>query len=360
MKTIFLLLFLLPFSVWASSIKVTSLNYQDEGRQGKVTISLNREIDQLPELLVREKMIQVSIPNSFVWPKIDKNISVYKNYDAKVSAYQFSKDNVRVRTMLPYNVKAKEDLISMEMIGGKIVVTFPKKKTIKAKVKKKAVKTAYDTSYLDKLLKDQMKNEDVKLALPTQKKKKIEGKDNNASVSIKDDQVALQMAGIEKEEKEGFSVMNYIAKFAGFLALVLLLFYGVMTFLRKGAMSKGKLGFLNSTKMVEVLSTTYVGPKKNLLLIRAHNQVFLVSNSDQGMNLISELDDVNGLLKEGEKRVAGSNFDSELVDADEKGKVFSTKETLDSFSEEVSPKVEDKVKLSDQIKSKVKGLKSLQ
>ena len=129
-------------------------------------------------------------------------------------------------------------------------------------------------------------------------------------------------------------------------------------------MKKGRLGFLNSTKIVEVLSSTHVGPKKTLLLIRAHEQVFLVSSSDQGMSLISEVTDVNGLLKEGEKQVAGNNFDTALVDADAKDKVFKTKDVLglnmvdESFVKNIA--VKEKVKFSDQIKNKVKGLKPLQ
>jgi len=43
-----------------------------------------------------------------------------------------------------------------------------------------------------------------------------------------------------------------------FLAVVLGLFYGVVQLLKEGVFSRGKLGFLNNTQMIQVLSTTYV------------------------------------------------------------------------------------------------------
>ena len=180
------------------------------------------------------------------------------------------------------------------------------------------------------------------------------------------DSVSLTMSASDKSKgrtTEPFSMTNYIGKFVGFLAVVLLLFYGVMTLLRKGAMKKGRLGFLNNTKVVEVLGTTHIAPKKSLLLIKAHNQVFLVSNTDAGMTLISEVNDMNGLMKDGEKQVSGSNFDSQLSVASLAEKSFNTKESIDLSTELENlekEEVADKVKFSDQIKNKVKSLKSLQ
>src|SRR5690606_33110515 len=91
---------------------------------------------------------------------------------------------------------------------------------------------------------------------------------------------------------------------------------------------KGKLGFLNSTKTVEVLSTTFVGPKRNVMLIRAHDQVFLVGSSENGLQLISEIKNPSGLMKEGERALAGDNFDTQLSKSPEKE--FRLKDTIDA------------------------------
>ena len=55
-------------------------------------------------------------------------------------------------------------------------------------------------------------------------------------------------------------------------------------------------------------------------MVKAHKQVFLISNSERGMQLISEIQDVNGLIKTGELELTGSNFQTNLVDADKNRK----------------------------------------
>ncbi len=59
-----------------------------------------------------------------------------------------------------------------------------------------------------------------------------------------------------------------------------------------------------------------MSPKRTLMVIRAHKQIFLVANSESGFTFLSEMKDTTGLIKEGEKFVTGSNFDSNLSDAD--------------------------------------------
>jgi flagellar biogenesis protein FliO len=360
-----ILAFFINFSIFAADVKIESLRYNDSGDGGILTINLSKELREDPELFIKDKIIQVSIPGSFVWPKIEKNISVVKEFDSKMMAYQFDKGSVRVRTKLPYNIKSKEDEVSLTIKGKRILVHFPtmgnKRRNVAfVPTRRKKVEPSYDESYLEKLLKDK---DDVKAKIQEDKiivEKKIIKKD------IAKDSVSLTMSGAEKSKKanvEPFSMTNYVGKFVGFLALVLLFFYGVMTLLRKGVMKKGRLGFLNSTQIVEVLGTTHIAPKKSLLLIKAHNQVFLVSNTDAGMSLISEVNDVNGLMKDGEKQVSGSNFDSQLDVASLAEKTFNTKEKIDLSSELQNldkEAVTDKVKFSDQIKNKVKSLKSLQ
>ena len=155
------------------------------------------------------------------------------------------------------------------------------------------------------------------------------------------------------------------------------------------------------------------------MMVRAHKQVFLVASSESGLQYLSEIRDVAGLLKEGEKALAGTNFDSEFSTAEKVEKEFKMKEevssddmnrygTLDDLLDEVesepvvnvkkaNPKAvnsaygstnrpnrgnatsrdsleagrslaksidrendKDQVRLSDQIKTKLRGLKQLQ
>jgi len=196
------------------------------------------------------------------------------------------------------------------------------------------------------------------------------------------------------ETKSNFSIMGYVGKFVAFLAVMIAGFYGVLTLFKKGIIKKGKLGFLNSTKLVEVLSTTHIAPKKSLIMIKAHKQVFLISNTEAGMTLVSEIKDVAGLIKTGEEEITGSNFDTNLNVANKTSIQFKLKEvdTRNSYGEdddfemdslddmlndsvpaknagkktstnalasiEKTP-VQDQVRFSDTIKNKVKNLKQL-
>ena len=342
-------------------VQVKKLNYVSKGStSGELSITLKGNLETAPDLTIKDRMIQVSIPNAMVWPKIEKRITLDKNLDTTVMAYQFNKGLVRVRAILPYSIKGMEDRVSITISGNKINLHFPKLVSAAAPYKRKLVaKKAnqnldqYNESYLDKLIKEKEENKGLKTI----------AKKGPVKVT---DQVNVALAGIEKEvgfsTKPSFSLARYIGKFVAFLGVVLLLFYGVVTLMKKGVLKKGKLGFLNSTKIVEVINTTHVGPKRSLMLIKAHNQVFLVANTEKGMEFLSEVNDIAGMMKDGEKSLAGSNFDSDLGTADLLEQNFKLKEDIEKPAnvELKTNIVQDSVKLSQKIKDKVKTLKPLQ
>lgn len=375
---------LLMTSAFASKVKLTDIQFEDLGNEGRMVIALEEKLDDFPELSVKDNFVQVAIPGTFVWPKIEKSFTVKEKFDSKILAYQFNKDLVRVRALLPEQIEGKKNKVSLQLKANKIIVTFPKAATPTTKkvvgrapaLDKKDLKELnngksadnYDESYLDKLLKE--KEETIKID-----KKAITAMESKSEPVVAEDKVKLALSGREKNPG-GFSLMSYVGKFVGFLALVLLLFYGVVSLMKKGAFKKSKLGFLNSTKVIEVLNTTYIGPKRSLLLIRAHKQVFLVGSSDRGLHMISEIKDTAGLFKEGEKQISGNNFDTTLGSAEDTPKDFKLKDFLETPDEQenevdsvalraiekemAKAKESQKVKFSDQIKSKMKELKPLQ
>jgi flagellar biogenesis protein FliO len=251
---------------------------------------------------------------------------------------------------------------SPEMVNAPVVV----ESALESKANDKI-----DETYLSKLEQEQAK---VVAKIPELKK----------SNQIDTDRVTVAQAGVAKtpnsqtnsSPKSSFSIAGYIGKFVAFLSLMILGFYGVLTLFKKGVIKKGRLGFLHTTKLVEVLSTTHVAPKRTLMMIKAHKQVFLIANSETGMQLISEIQDVTGLITTGELEITGSNFQTNLRDADKTEKEFKLKEmskednefSLDELLNETpaaaqsiaKAPVKDEVRLSDQIKSKLKNLKQLQ
>jgi flagellar biogenesis protein FliO len=95
---------------------------------------------------------------------------------------------------------------------------------------------------------------------------------------------------------------------------------------RKGVLKKGALGFLHNPKMVSVLSTTHIGPKRSLLVVKAHNQTFLLSNSEKGVTLISELAQSSEIMRESERMITGNNFETSLTRGEEADKEFKLKD----------------------------------
>lgn len=361
-----------------TKIEDVAYTAQTQGGRGSVIIKLASPINEIPELTIKDNMVQVSVPGTFVWPKIEKSISI-GSADATLMAYQFNKDLVRVRTVLPYSLQGREKQVSLVVGENSVELTFPveqSRKTASAPIAvpkaKKESDQNYDTKYLEKLLSDK---ELKQIAAEANNKIELKAGDKkavSAQAGNQQDEVNMTLSATDKDVNAPFSIANYLGKFVAFLGVVLLVFYAAATLMKKGVLRKGKLGFLNSTKPVEVLSTTFIGPKRSVLTIKANDQIFLVGSSESGLQLISELKNPAGFLKEGERKIAGDNFDTQLRTTPEKE--FRLKETvsanreaaasdlnLDSFLDsKVTSKVKDKVRFSDQIKSKVKNLKPLQ
>jgi flagellar biogenesis protein FliO len=361
----------------AGKAKIERVELKGSETTRQMIVELNGRLTGNPALTVRDQMVQVEVPNSYVWPRIEKKSTISKQNDTTLMAYQFEQDVVRVRAMLPFSLKGQEDRVSVVVRDGVIVLNFPTPTPARKEVAAAPTAPVRETPKGEaRTVKAEASRSADAQAEEALIMNLVHGSDfEEPAQPILEDQVRLQASAPERAQGESnFSLTNYIVKFLAFLGLVLVLFYGVVSLMRKGVLKKGSLGFLNSTKVVEVLNTTHLGPKRSMMLVKAHNQVFLVGSSEQGLNLISEIKDVSGLFKEGEKEISGSNFDSTLNTAQTYTKDFKLKDEIltsapegegkaptSGLSELLNEKpVQDTVKLSDQIKNKVKGLKSLQ
>lgn len=375
MKVFQTVLFAALFSLGAhATVNVKSLDFSSDKEQGRLVIKFDGSLKEYPELKVTNSVIQVLIPDSKIDKEINKKVSFStKGKDTELSVSRFSGDSSRLRAVFPFEMNQYKDKVSLMIKDNKIELNFPrievKGKVVAAKSApakttapapaKKAVpakKEYLNEDYLNSLIKIENKKEKALEAKVIRPKMDID--------EVKTTQAATAKAPVTNG-KSSFSLLEYGGKFVAFLAVTLLMFYGIITLMKKGFIKKGKLGFLNKTEQIQVLSQTYIAPKKSLMMVRAHNQVFLVSNTDAGIHPISEIRDVAGFLKDGERKIAGDNFDDNLVSAqattvEEKVKL---KEDITQSNKQSSLSdymgVKDKVKFSDQIKKKVKNLKPL-
>lgn len=382
-------------SISLAGVKVTSVGLSTSGQNGYVNISLDGRSNELPDVKVYGKVIEVILANAEGFDAIFKNVK-----GAQLSANSLNGKAI-VKAILPYNIPAES--VNVGFKNSSIEVVFPRGKAVSgnkttayegAGVSPKEVqevKAPVPAQTLDKISENKV-SKDILNEDYLNKLMQEEGAPKANQIvggEVKADEVKLKQAAVAKVNPEqqpsaqstsavpkaanssdNFSFAGYAAKFTIFLTLVLGLFYGVVQMLKKGVFKRGKLGFLNNSQLIEVLSTTYVAPKRSLMVVRAHKQIFLVSNSESGLTFLSEMTDTSGLMKEGEKFVTGTNFDMNLGNAENSTEA----ETLVKLKENImesTPVAEDKgiskiavakdiVKFSDELKKKAKKLKPIE
>jgi flagellar biogenesis protein FliO len=370
MKLLLLTSLLFSYSSF-SKVNIKDVNFQSPGKIGKLIIKFDGKLNKYPEMKIHKGFIDVEIPDSSLTKTVNKKVSfsTKKSLDTQIKVSKNTGSSVKAKVILPFNVSKYESKVAMILKKSHIELTFPKMKAdpsrLPRQVEKRTLgvtKEKLDASFLDKLIKEE-----------EGKVKKVAAKLPSKMKAVKD-AVTSKKAAVEKKGNKSF-LTDYIGKFVAFLGVILVGFYGIVSLFKKGVSKKGKLGFLNKNEIVEVISNTFVAPKKSLMLVRAHEQVFLISNTDQGMQLISEVKDMNGLMKDGEKKVAGYNFDDKLDDSSADDEIESrvtlkedinqsapinTKEAIKDYLMPVGNDVKERVKFSDQIKKKVKDLKPMQ
>jgi flagellar biogenesis protein FliO len=375
-------------SVALAGVKVTSVELTTNGSHGYVNIALDGRSNDLPDIKVYGKIIEVTLANADGFNAIFKNVK-----GAQLSANSLNGKAI-VKAVLPYDVSS--DLVEVGFKNSNIEVIFPRgkvvkenttvfaapvlapkevikpvlEKTLDQKVENKVAKDLLNEDYLNKLMKEENAPKAGFAEANTVKADEINVK--QAAIAKIETKIPTKSKHVPKAiaSSNNFSFAGYAAKFTIFLAVVLGLFYGVVQLLKKGVFSRGKLGFLNNTKMIEVLSTTYIAPKRSLMIVKAHKQIFLVANSETGFTFLSEMTDTSGLMKEGEKFVTGSNFDMNLGSAEkteESEMLIKLKENIMESSpvneERGLSKIaiaKDIVKFSDELKKKAKKLKPIE
>lgn len=417
MKTLVILLAAITsLDLSAADITIKGADLQNaKGSQARLLIRHAGIINDNPTISVNDKVLSITIPNSGLGSKINKKIN-----GTTLSATMTGEETVAINIALPYSLKGREADVAITLKEGSIDVNYPRLNVEKKVVTQapsrapgitdkaivldttanNAEAEALDESYLSSLVQKQDKLAEQKHANDATEAK-IADQGDTDRVNLTQSSVAkaatkTQSTGEQTSEpaKSNFSIAGYVGKFVAFLSLMIAGFYGVLTLFKKGIIKKGKLGFLHSTKLVEVLSTTHIAPKRSLMMVKAHKQVFLISSTEQGVVYLSEIKDVAGLIKTGEEEVTGSNFDTNLYSANKTEKQFKLKEvntnnlygddddyamdSLDDMLNDTVPTktsgkktstnalasiekapVQDQVRFSDTIKNKVKNLKQL-
>jgi flagellar biogenesis protein FliO len=366
-------------AVYAADFKINDVQFATIDKTMTAKLTFDGVMNETPEFSVKDKILQVAIKGTKIWPKIEKKVAVIKQFDTTLLVYQFDRDTVRFRVILPTNMPALEKAAQMVVRNDSVEISWPVSAVVTAP-KANATKSTWNEKSLDKAIEqkklaetESVVDDSIATSEADVKKALSMGNESNATMvaSTKPRALLKPTAPAPKQSTGNFSFATYIGKFVGFLCLVLVLFYGIAQLMRKGVLKKGRFNLFGDMPSVKVLSSTYVAPKKNLIMVQAHKQVFLIATSETGVHFLSEIKDTAELIKTGEQFVTGTNFDNEVTGADNRDVTFKTKdnsrltaelEALENenfMSDKVAPKIRDTVKFSDQIKSKVKNMKQL-
>ena len=403
-KVLIPLLTLIVSSAFAADITVESADIKAAKKnESRLIIKHSGVLKSNPKINIVDNKLTLTIPEADLKTQVNAN-----KMETVIGASMTASNEVVINLDLPYSLEGKESSVTIALKDNAIEVNYPKLKSEKKEIKKETISRApsvvketpvvakveddkealkFDENYLEALT----KKEEIKVETKKVEEKiaatVLESKDKSDKVGFVQSAVTKKEESKNNESSGAISVAGYVGKFVVFLTLMIGALYGVLMMFKKGVIKKGKLGFLNSTNLVEVLNTTHIGPKRNLMMVRAHKQVFLISNSEAGVQLILEVKDIVGLMKTGEAELTGSNFDLNLNDANKSEKEFKLKEVQKStFSEDYalsslddllddtvserpsktsatasldrSP-IEDQVRISDLVKNKVKNLKQL-
>lgn len=389
MKKMLIVSFALMSLSALAGVKVNSLELKQAGGNSAVVVGLQGHSSKQPDMNINGNTIELKIPEAEEFTVMNKKRTLNTKLDTVLTAENKAGTAI-IKVELPFSLEGKTDNVALTWKNNNIEVVFPNNKTAAATTTKKEVapvreapkakevvptitKDVLDENYLNQLVKEQN-------GIKAEETKETKTPAAAATTSpVTEDKVAATQASIIRETHAqnnpstttDFSFAGYALKFTVFLAVVLGLFYGVVQVMKRGVFKRGKLGFLNNTQMIEVLSTTYIAPKRSLMVVKAHKQVFLVSSSESGLQFLSEITDTTGIIKETEKFIAGDNFDTKFEESDNdyvdakiklKENIMEStpiKENTNALAK-VSEATKDIVKFSDELKKKARKLKPLE
>ena len=117
-----------------------------------------------------------------------------------------------------------------------------------------------------------------------------------------------ETAPLPFSENSQFNFAALVAKTIGYLTLIVLLIILTVYVLKRFVYNKRE--FPGRGKAIQVLGSTYIGPKKSLMLVDAAGRILIISVTDAQMNLITELK-----KEEYEEYVKRENTEESISDA---------------------------------------------
>jgi flagellar protein FliO/FliZ len=308
-----------------------------------VRLEFKNPVKNWVEPIFYEKSVQLDFPGAFIEPA-KKSFSADSSMVKKVFASQFDGDTLRVRFHIKPGTNEVKERFKLVSQGRFIIIRFdtdyvePITKTVIAAVSEEVVsKKAHHTEVMgDKELaeflsraSEKMKKQEEILASADKKKEsttdneqtqsaEVEVKRAGMGVSPLVDQIKKAALSNSDEKKKnaalnksktkmtkkdntGFSLkdsrptgkpmemipsgLKMISMFAVVLGLMFLVFFGFKKYVLKNT------AFGGGNKLVNVLGTWFLGPKKNIALLEVAGEVLVLGISQENITLLSSIID---------------------------------------------------------------------
>jgi flagellar biogenesis protein FliO len=351
--------------------KIELIEIKNDRNSIGLNLIINTEIQskENSQIFIGPNYIQLILKEHFIWPKFEEKRFVKinnENVSLTILGYQFDKETVRVRIV--FDEFEKLDFLNninpvLKRLDNQVMLNFE----INALYFNRSNSTNEDgkndiekiKGIVDPLI---SKNDSLK---------KYQGIEKNLIVKEK---IKNESNKFSSNSRNDFK--TYLIKYVVVLIAIISIFILLVQLFKKGILEKTKLSFLSSKSLINVMTQVYVAPKKSLMLVKIQDQIFLLSNAENGISFISEIKNPQLAIKETELNITGENFDSGLIKAENDPKIESkVKLKNERYSEMLNEdeinltrvsqikKIKnnenyERVSFSDQLKGKLKGLKS--
>ena len=302
-----------------------------------VRLEFKNPVENWAEPVFYEKSVQLDFPGAFIEPA-KKSFSADSSMVAKVFASQFDGETLRVRFHIKPGTDDIEERFKLVSQGRFIIVRFDTDyvETVIASSKAVSKKTQNTDVMGDKELADflsraseKMKRQEESLASAVKKEEPTiqEVETQSSEIKVKRagmgvaplvDQIKKAALSNSDEDKKdvvlnksktkittkdntGFSLkdsrptgkpmemipsgMKMISMFAVVLGLMFLIFFGFKKYVLKNT------AFGGGNKLVNVLGTWFLGPKKNIALVEVAGEILVLGMSQDNITLLSSIID---------------------------------------------------------------------
>ena len=302
-----------------------------------VRLEFKNPVENWAEPVFYEKSVQLDFPGAFIEPA-KKNFSTDSSMVTKVFASQFDGETLRVRFHIKPGTDDIEERFKLVSQGRFIIVRFDtdyvepviaSSKVVSQKTQNTDVMGDKELANFLSRASEKMKRQEeilssaVKKEEPTIKEvetqsSKIKVKRAGMGVAPLVDQIkkaALSNSGEKKQDaaqnkpktkittkdNTGFSLkdsrpsgkpmemipsgMKMISMFAVVLGLMFLIFFGFKKYVLKNT------AFGGGNKLVNVLGTWFLGPKKNIALVEVAGEILVLGMSQDNITLLSSIID---------------------------------------------------------------------